>query len=118
MVDNLNPDRNPDGTHPVRETVVVTKPRGMNTLLIVLLAVAAIVGLLFATGFWSADVKNGALPEVSVQGGALPDVDLDSKEVVVGTTKAEIDVPKIKTEKEEISVPVVGVRDGETDEKK
>ncbi|WP_374127054.1 hypothetical protein [Sphingomonas sp. 28-62-11] len=118
MVDNLNPDRNPDGTHTVRETTIVTKSGGMNTLLIVLLAVAAIVGLLFATGFWSADVKNGALPEVSVQGGALPDVDLDSKEVVVGTTKAEIDVPKIKTEKEEVSVPTIGVRDGKTDEKK
>lgn len=65
----------------------------------VVLAIALIVGLLFATGFWSADVKEGKLPEVSVDGGKLPAVDVDSKEVVVGTEKKEIDVP------------VVGVKD-------
>ncbi len=39
------------------------------------------------------------------------DVDLKSKEVVVGTTEKMIDVPKVKTEKETINVPVVGVKD-------
>lgn len=60
-----------------------------------------VVIVLFATGFWSADVKEGALPnvEVSADGGELPKVDVDSKEVVVGTKKEEIDVP------------VVGVKD-------
>jgi len=107
-----------DNRNTVHDTTVVERRGGMSTIAIVLIAVAVIVGLLFATGFWSADVKEGALPKVSVQGGEMPKVDLDSKEVVVGTTKAEIDVPKIKTEKEEISVPTVGVRDGATDEKK
>lgn len=73
-----------------------------------------IVAILFATGFWSADVKReGSLPEVKVSaaGGSLPKVDLDSKAVVVGTKDTNIDVPKIKTEKETVSVPVVGVKD-------
>jgi len=71
-----------------------------------------IVVVLFGSGFWSADVtKEGSLPEVSVDGGSIPKVDLDSKEVVVGTKKTEIDVPKVKTEKETIDVPVVGVKD-------
>lgn len=95
-----------------RETVVVKKRSGGTIIAIILVAALVIVGLLFATGFWSADVtKTGALPEVSVKGGALPKVDLDSKEVVVGTKKTEVAVPKVKTEKETISVPVVGVKD-------
>ncbi|KQS04335.1 hypothetical protein ASG11_08790 [Sphingomonas sp. Leaf357] len=95
-----------------RETVVVKKRSGGTIIAIVVVAALVIVGLLFATGFWSADVtKTGALPEVSVKGGELPKVDLDSKEVVVGTKKTEVDVPKVKTEKETLSVPTVGVKD-------
>lgn len=80
---------------------------------IVLALAAVVVALLFVTGFWSADVKGGALPKVDVkaEGGALPDVDLNSKEVVVGTQKTTVDVPKVETEKKEIDVPTVGVKD-------
>ncbi len=80
-------------------------------ILILLAVVVLVVIVLFATGFWSADVKEGALPEVSVDGGELPAVDVDSKEVVVGTTETTVEVPKIETEKETIDVPVVGVKD-------
>lgn len=93
---------------------VVGERRGPGrTIAIILVAAILLVGLLFATGFWSADVKEGALPDVKVSadGGRLPDVDLDFKEVVVGTKETKIDVPKVKTEKETISVPVVGVKD-------
>lgn len=95
------------------ETVVVEKRRsGGTTIAIVLVAIAVIVGLLFATGFWSADVKkDGALPEVSVKGGELPSVDMDSKEVVVGTKKTDVEVPKVKTETETVDVPTIGVKD-------
>lgn len=83
------------------------------TIGIILLIAAIIAAILFATGFWSADVKDGALPDikVSAEGGRLPDVDVDSKEIVVGTKSTTVDVPKVTTEKEEISVPVVGVKD-------
>ncbi|WP_445192081.1 hypothetical protein ACT009_16190 [Sphingomonas sp. Tas61C01] len=87
---------------------------GAGRTILILLAIAAIiVAILFATGFWSADVKEGALPkvDVSAKGGALPDVDVNSKEVVVGTKSTTVDVPKVKTEKEQIDVPVVGVTD-------
>ncbi len=80
-------------------------------ILILLAVVVLVVIVLFATGFWSAAVKEGALPEVSVDGGELPAVDVDSKEVVVGTTETTVEVPKIETEKETIDVPVVGVKD-------
>lgn len=86
----------------------------MSRKLLAILAIVVLIAIvLFATGFWSADVKEGALPDVDVtaKGGAMPDVDVDSKEIVVGTTNTTIEVPKIETEKETVSVPVVGVKD-------
>lgn len=94
-----------------RETVVVRKSNTGTIIAVVLVAALVIVGLLFATGFWSAETKSGSLPEVSVKGGSLPKVDLDSKEVVVGTTETKVEVPKVKTETETVSVPTVGVND-------
>jgi hypothetical protein len=78
-----------------------------------LVVVVLIAIVLFATGFWKADVKEGALPtvDVSAEGGKLPDVDVDSKELVVGTTESSVEVPKIKTETTKVDVPVVGVKD-------
>ena len=106
--------RNPDGT-PRTEThaphVAPRRSNGGTMIAVLLIAAVAIVGVLFATGFWSADVKGGALPTVSVDGGNLPTVDVDSKEVVVGTTKTTVDVPKIETQKTTIDVPTVGVKD-------
>ena len=86
----------------------------MSRKLLGILAVIVVIAIiLFATGFWSADVKEGALPDVDVsaEGGALPEVDMDSKEVVVGTTETNIEVPKVETETETVDVPVVGVKD-------
>jgi hypothetical protein len=57
--------------------------------------------------------KPGALPEVSITGGALPNVDLDSKEVVVGTAKTEVEVPTLETKTTTIDVPTVGIKDSD-----
>jgi hypothetical protein len=106
MVD-YSTDRNGD-------RVVVERRGGAGrTLGIIAVIAIVVVALLFLTGFWKADVKNGALPDVdiSAKGGALPNVDLDSKKVVVGTKETTVEVPKVKTEKETVSVPVVGVKD-------
>ena len=96
-----------------RDGVVEKRGGAGRTLAIVAIIALLLVGVLFLTGFWSADVKEGALPDVdiSAKGGALPNVDVDSKELVVGTKETTVDVPKVTTEKEEISVPVVGVKD-------
>ena len=57
--------------------------------------------------------KEAQAPDVDINasGGQLPEYDVDAKEVVVGTTNTTIDVPKIETQKETVSVPVVGVKD-------
>lgn len=87
----------------------------MSRPVLIILAVAVIVLIvLFATGFWSVEqTREGELPnvEVNAEGGQLPAFDADSKEVVVGTTETEIEVPKVETEKETVEVPVVGVKD-------
>lgn len=77
------------------DRVVIHKNRGGWTIAAVLVIILAIVGILFATGFWKADVSGGDVPEVSVKGGELPKVDVDSKAVVVGTKKETIDVPTV-----------------------
>ena len=79
----------------------------------IILAAVVIIGVLFATGFFSARVtESGSLPTVSVKAeqGSLPNIDVDSKEVVVGTKQTTIDVPTVGTKKETIDVPVVGVK--------
>jgi len=81
------------------------------TVLGILALVVLVAIVLFATGFWSADVKEGALPEVTATGGELPSADFDSKEVVVGTTETNIEVPKVTTETQTVDVPVIGVKD-------
>ena len=90
-----------------------TKGRSAGSIFAIVMIIAvAIVGLLFATGFWSADVtKSGALPTVAVDGGKLPSVDLKSKEIVVGTTETKVEVPTVKTETTTIDVPTISVKD-------
>jgi len=93
-------------------TVYVERKSNTGAIILgVIVAAAVIIGLLFATGFWSANVKEGSLPEVSVKGGDMPAVDVDSKKVVVGTKETTVDVPKVETEEKKIDVPVVGVKD-------
>ncbi|CAN5379706.1 hypothetical protein BH11PSE5_BH11PSE5_21540 [soil metagenome] len=79
----------------------------------IVLAVIVVVAVLFATGFWSANVQGGELPKVNVstKGGALPSVDVKSKEVVVGASKTTVDVPTVKTDKKSVDVPTIGVKD-------
>lgn len=79
----------------------------------ILVLALVIIGLLFMTGFWSANVKGGELPkvDVSAKAGAMPDVSMHSKEVVVGTSKTSVTVPKVETQKTTIDVPTVGVKD-------
>lgn len=86
---------------------VVVRRRGGGFLIGLLLLVAIIVALLFATGFWSADVsQHGALPKISVNAtpGALPKVDLQSKSIVIGSKQ------------ETVAVPTLGVKDTKHDD--
>lgn len=43
----------------------------------------------------------------------LPKYEVTAPEVTVGTKQTEVNVPKVTTEKETITVPVVGIKTGE-----
>ena len=77
----------------------------------ILLLALIVVGVLFATGFWKADVTGGSLPTVETSGGSLPRINMSSKELVVGTTKTEVTMPRVTTEQTSVDVPTVGVKD-------
>lgn len=85
-------------------------------ILAILAIIVVVVIILFATGFWDVQqTQEGELPnvDVSAEGGELPAFDVDSKEVVVGTTETNIEVPDVDvdTKEAEVEVPVVGVKD-------
>ena len=95
----------PNETRPV-EPVVVRRRSGGGFLIGLILIIALIVALLFYTGFWSANVtQNGELPKISVntQPGVMPKVDIQSKQIVIGSKK------------ESVAVPTVGVKDSKQD---
>ena len=117
-----------DGVRTTRgaDEVYVERRRGggLGRTLAILLALALlVVVVLFATGFWRINT-SGQLKapdvDVSVKGGEVPNVDLDSKKVVVGTKETSVEVPKVEvdTKKAKVDVPVVGVTEGKTDAKK
>lgn len=91
----------------------------MSRTVLILLAIAALVLLvLFATGFLNVNqTQEARLPDVDVsaEGGQAPAFDVDSKEVVVGTTESNVSVPDVdvSTKETTVDVPVVGVKDGE-----
>ena len=72
-------------------------------IIIVVVAIAAV-----ATNF--VDIRTtGELraPSVSVQGGEVPDIDVDTKEVVVQTRDQNVTVPTVATGTATAEVPVV-----------
>lgn len=92
------------------ETVVVK--RGGNTgLIIAILLLLALVALAYFTGLINVGGKLEA-PKVSVTGGEVPKV--TTGEIVAGTTKQTVDVPKVETTKKEIDVPAIGIKKAPT----
>ena len=89
----------------------------MSRTILIILAIAALVLLvLFATGFLNVNqTREAELPNVDVtaEGGQTPAFDVDSKEVVVGTTETNVSVPEVdvKTEEQTVDVPAIGVKD-------
>ncbi|WP_017931128.1 hypothetical protein [Robiginitomaculum antarcticum] len=56
-------------------------------------ALAVIVGVILLTDIDLTD--TGSLPEVNVEGGEMPKVDIDVADVKVGTKKVDVKVPTI-----------------------
>ena len=82
-------------------------------LAILVIAVLVLIAGI-ATGFIDLNT-SGQLraPQVAVsaEGGEVPRVDVQTKELVVGTTEKNIQVPTVGTQDSTITVPTVGVQD-------
>ena len=76
----------------------MTEGRGSRTVLWVVLIVAAVFLLLWLFRVIDFSAKGGDMPEVQVEGGALPDVDADVADVAVGSENVTMEVPTIDTE--------------------
>ena len=75
--------------------------------ILIIAVIVAIVAVL--TGFISLNTEGQLkAPSVNIDatGGSLPKLDVDTKQVVVGTTNASVGDTQLK-------VPVIGIRDGE-----
>ncbi len=86
----------------------------MKRLILTILVVAVLVMIVgVATGFVDLN-SSGQLraPKVNVtaEGGEVPKLDVDTKELVVGTTETNVAVPKIGMEQSKINVPTIGVK--------
>jgi hypothetical protein len=64
--------------------------------IVAVLVLLLIIGV--ATGFINLGARGGDLPEVKVEGGALPTVDADVGDVDVGTKNEVIQVPTISVD--------------------
>jgi len=66
--------------------------------------------LTFAIVGCDVDVKDeGELPDVDVEPGRMPDVDVKGPDIDIGTKEKEITVPDVDLEKKKITVPDIDV---------
>ena len=91
---------------------VIVRGRHLGGILVLLFMLGMIVAvILFATGVFSARVtRQGTMPNVSVQGGALPSAEIRARPVEAGTHKQTIDVPAVRTRKQTVDVPDIGAK--------
>jgi hypothetical protein len=76
---------------------------------------ACIACVLIGFSFSACDVdktREGEAPSVDIDPGRLPEYDVDTPEVEVGTERREIEVPDVdvQTERREVEVPDIDVR--------
>ncbi len=68
------------------------------TIALWVIVFALLMGVLFATGFWKAQVQHpGSLPDINVRvvGGLLPSVIFESRKDIAGTPMTPVDAPTL-----------------------
>lgn len=67
-------------------------------LTLVIVAVVIVIVLIMTNVIDINQTQEGSMPEVNVEGGALPELDVDTADVDVGTETREVEVPTIDVE--------------------
>lgn len=72
---------------------------------------SSLLSVLLIAGCEVEQTEEGELPNVDVEGGNLPEYDVDAPDVDVGTRETEVEVPEVDvdTRTETITVPSVDV---------
>lgn len=88
--------------------------RGKRTIIIVVVIILALLLLAWAAGLFSVATEGDVdLPEVSIEGGNLPDVDVDAANVNLTTDRETIQVPDVDvdvgTTNQTITTPEINV---------
>lgn len=88
---------------------MLRKLLGLIALLVLVFIVLVVTGVvsLKTEGEFRAPNLN-----LTAEGGEIPKVDVDAKELVIGTTEKEVEVPAVGTSRQTIDVPNIEVRDG------
>ena len=83
-------------------------------ILAILIIAVVLVIVALATGFMSLRTEGelrAPTIDVNTTAGTIPEVQVDTKQVVVGTTEANIAAPGIGSR--QVEVPVIGIRDAD-----
>ncbi len=87
--------------------------KGSRTIVVVVAVIVLLAVGGYALGLFNVDA-TGELktPEISVTGGEIPEVQVETGKIEVGTEKATVPVPEVevKTDKVEIDVPTVDIK--------
>ena len=90
--------------------------RTTRNVIIGVIVVAVIVIILFAAGLFDVESEGDfETPEVRVEGGELPEADVEAADVDVGTTTTTTQVPEVDVTTENVTteVPTVDVETAE-----
>jgi len=80
-----------------------------------IIAIVAILAIIAAFAFGIVDVDQTAktkLPDVEVQGGQMPEFDVEAADVDVGTTTTDVAVPTVDVDTKDVGVelPTVDIK--------
>lgn len=83
-----------------------TKPSGGRNVIIVVAVVALLALLAYALGLFNVEAEGDLkTPEVTVSGGEIPEVDVNTADIDVGTEPVTVDVPTVDVEPAEGTPP-------------
>ena len=80
------------------------------------LLVGAVVVIAVIWGFDFEVTEEGELPRVEVEGGELPEADVEAPDIEVTEEEGQVPVPEVTMEEEEVTVPSIDVEPGEVEE--
>jgi hypothetical protein len=87
--------------------------------ILILAVLAAIIAI--ATGLVNLNASGELRPpkvNITAEGGEVPKLDVDTDQVVVGTTNSTLAMPEVGIRNSQVQVPTVGVKDDEAGQPK